>query len=173
MIPPRYLGCDAQYRPSYNAQYRPSCNSHCGPIPQYRPNTNDGFPLVREGVWKYRSINYTIDPLVPEPVRFEVNVDLNFVSQKEGFIFIDNTVNPLSQIDGLAVWKKDGDKDDLYVVQNRPDNGTIIVTPVEFDICGRAIKFSGIFLEAGFDPSNPAQAPAAGQITVTFDRPFN
>lgn len=169
----RYVGCSAQYGSNYVPQYRSNCVPQCNPIcaPQCNPSTNSGFPLIREGVWNFKRINYAIVPLQPEPVRTETNADFNlkFTSQKEGFVIFDNTGNA-SPLDGIAVWKKDSEKDDLYVAPNRPDNGTLLLTPTEYDAYRRVTKFRGIYLEAGTQPSNPAQTPSAGQITITFVR---
>lgn len=125
----------------------------------------DGFPLVKEGVWRYESKNYTIKPSGTGPKPFEVNIDLNFISQGNGFVFGDNTVNPISTVDIMGVWKQTGKNYDLYIVQDRPDNGTIIVSPSKYE-CGEVIEFRGIYVEAGFSPGNNNQEPAVGQLKV-------
>ena len=132
---------------------------------------NSGFPLVRQGVWGYESVNYQIPQPGSAPVRFVRNIDLRFVSQAEGFIFINSPLNP-SQTDTIAVWKKNNKNYDLYVTQDRPDNGTIIVSPTKYDKQGIAIEFKGIFVESGFQPGNPQQEPAAGQVRVFFKSIF-
>lgn len=99
-----------------------------------------------------------------------MNIDLEFVSQTEGFIFINNRANPASNSDAIAVWKKEVSGLNLYVVQDRKDNGTIIVSPSEYDDCGRAVEFTGVFIEAGFATGTTTppitQEPAAGQIRI-------
>jgi hypothetical protein len=125
----------------------------------------DGFPVIKEGVWRYESDNYTIDPSGTAPRNFKVNIDLNFISQGKGFVFGDNTVNPTSENDIMGVWKATGKNFDLYLVQDRPDNGIVIVSPSKYE-CGKAIEFRGIFTETGFSPGNVNQEPAVGQIKV-------
>lgn len=137
-----------------------NCNCNCKKI-----KLIDGFPVIKEGIWRYESNNYTIVPSGTDPKNFKVNIDLNFISQGEGFVFGDNTFNPTSTVDIMAVWKKTGKNYDLYIVQDRPDNGSIIVSPSKYE-CGEAIEFRGIFTEAGFNPGNPVQAPSVGQLKV-------
>src|SRR5436189_3807695 len=93
----------------------------------------DGFPLIKEGVWRYESDNYTIDPSGTAPKNFKVNIDLKFVSQGQGFVFGDNTVNPVSRLNTMGVWKKNGKNYNLHLVQDRPDNGTIDVSPSKYE----------------------------------------
>jgi hypothetical protein len=125
----------------------------------------DGFPFIREGVWRYESNNYTIVPSGTIPKNFKVNIDLKFASQGEGFVFGDNTVNPTSQNDVMGVWKKNETTYDLHLVQDRPDNGMVTVSPTKY-YNGEVVEFRGIFTEAGFNPGNTVQEPAVGQLKV-------
>ena len=49
--------------------------------------------------------------------------------------------------------KKSNKTYDLYIVQDRPDNGTIVVSPSKYE-CGNVTEFKGIFFEAGYNPGN-------------------
>jgi hypothetical protein len=137
------------------------CHNHCCSKRKFV----DGFPLVKEGSWRYESKNYTISAPGGKPTPFTVNIDLNFISQGCGFLFGDNTVNPTSKSDIMGVWKETCNSYDLYIVQDRPDNGTIVVSPSKYD-CGEVVEFRGIFIEPGFSPGNNNQAPSVGQIKV-------
>ena len=135
-------------------------NSNC-----HKKKLIDGFPVIKEGVWRYESDNYTIISSGTLPTNFKVNIDLKFVTQGKGFVFGDNTVNPTSQTDIMGVWKQSGKTYDLHFIQDRPDNGIIIVSPTKYE-CGEVIEFRGIFTEAGFNPGNPVQEPTVGQLKV-------
>lgn len=139
--------------------------SHCTNPSCSKKKLIDGFPVVKQGVWRYESNNYTILTTGTQPVNFKVNINLRFVSQGEGFVFGDNTVNPIMPTDIMGTWKKTGKNYDLHLVQDRPDNGIVIVSPSKYE-CGEAIEFRGIFTEAGFSPGNLNQAPSVGQLRV-------
>lgn len=124
------------------------------------------YPCAKLGKWVYDSFNYLIPTPGQEPVEYPLKTEFTIISQKDGFVFMDNPLQPSSNLDTMGVWRKNGSskKDwEIYVVQDTNHTGYQIMSPTKKDKCGRIIELKGIFVESGFIP-NTTQQPTVGKI---------
>jgi len=116
------------------------------------------YPKVKLGKWVYDSSNYIILSPGQEPVSYPLKTNFTIFSEKDGFVFMDNPLNPSSNKDTMGVWNKNASKKwEIYIVQDVNHTGYQIMTPTKKDKCGKIIELKGVFIESGFIPNTTQQ----------------
>jgi len=127
----------------------PSCN---------KKKLIDGFPLIKEGLWKLDNDDYFLSPSgeIRNIRRFKIT---NLVNHGEGFVFTNVPNEEI--VEAIGSWKKSYKSYELYLVLNNSGGGTFIISPSGYQ-CGEVVEMKGVYIESGSSITDINQV--AGQV---------
>lgn len=107
----------------------------------------NGFPLIKEGVWKLENNSIFLSPS-GDIRRIQSFIFLNIVNGGNGFV-LANVPNE-EIVESIGSWKKLYKNYELYLVINNSGGGTFVISPSEYQ-CGEVVEMRGVYVQPGLD----------------------